>query len=432
MAEAGEASGSGAAASASVDAAVPAAGSGPPPAAEVPAPPPAAHAVGTRVLAALIVGQLGLHAAMAGLRMAAPLQALRMGASAWTVGVLLALFAAAPVLLAMYSGRLADRLGYHRPVRLAASLALAGMAAAVLSTWLQGGWATAAMCVAAMLTGSAANMGMLTIQRTAGLAARDATERMRIFSWLGVAPSFSNVIGPVVTGLMIDATGFTGAYLLLLLLPLATLYTARQVPVLPTTPASTHQGRRDAWGLLGAPGMKRLLAVNWLFSMCWDVHGFAVPVLGHERGFSASTIGFILGTFTLSVTAIRLLVPILADSIEEIKVLGGAMIGTALIFSAYPLATNPWVMGVCAALLGITLGVAQPIIMTTLHHVTPDGRHGEALAFRSMAINTSSTLMPLLFGALGSAAGAAALFWVVGGLVGGGAWLTRRVARVRT
>ncbi|HNU09729.1 MAG TPA: MFS transporter, partial [Rubrivivax sp.] len=278
MAEAGEASGSGAAASASVDAAVPAAGSGPPPAAEVPAPPPAAHAVGTRVLAALIVGQLGLHAAMAGLRMATPLQALRMGASAWTVGVLLALFAAAPVLLAMYSGRLADRLGYHRPVRLAASLALAGMAAAVLSTWLQGGWATAAMCVAAMLTGSAANMGMLTIQRTAGLAARDATERMRIFSWLGVAPSFSNVIGPVVTGLMIDATGFTGAYLLLLLLPLATLYTARQVPVLPTTPASTHQGRRDAWGLLGAPGMKRLLAVNWLFSMCWDVHGFAVPV----------------------------------------------------------------------------------------------------------------------------------------------------------
>lgn len=401
--------------------------------AALPAPPesPPPAPIASRVLVALVLGQLGLHAAMAGLRMATPLQALRMGASAWTVGVLLALFAAAPVLLALYSGRLADRLGYHRPVRLAAALALAGMLAAVVSTRLAGGWTIAAMCLAATLTGSAANMGMLTIQRTAGLAARDATERMRIFSWLGVAPSFSNVVGPVLAGLMIDATGFTGAYLLLLLLPLATLLSARQVPVLPPAGA-TRQGPRTAWGLLAAPGMKRLLVVNWLFSMCWDVHGFAVPVLGHERGFSASTIGFILGTFTLSVTAIRILVPLLADRIAEVKVLGGAMLGTAVIFALYPLATNPWLMGGCAALLGITLGVAQPIIMTTLHHVTPDGRHGESLAFRSMAINTSSTLMPLAFGALGSAVGAAVLFWCVGALVGSGAWLTRRIARVRT
>ena len=52
-----------------------------------------------RALLALIVGQIGLHATMAGVRMAAPLQALREGHSAWSVGVLLALYAAAPVLL---------------------------------------------------------------------------------------------------------------------------------------------------------------------------------------------------------------------------------------------------------------------------------------------------------------------------------------------
>jgi membrane protease YdiL (CAAX protease family) len=52
---------------------------------------------------ALVLGQVGIHAAMAGLRLAAPLQALREGYSAWSVGLLLALFAAAPVLLAMRS-----------------------------------------------------------------------------------------------------------------------------------------------------------------------------------------------------------------------------------------------------------------------------------------------------------------------------------------
>jgi MFS family permease len=391
----------------------------------------AASPITSRVLMALVIGQLGLHAAMAGLRMATPLQALRLGASAWTVGVLLALFAAAPVLLALYAGRLADRLGYHRPVRIAAGLALAGMAFAVASVWLAGWWTIAALCVAASLTGCAANLGMLTIQRTAGLGARDATERMRVFSWLGVAPSFSNVVGPVAAGLMIDGTGFAGAYLLLMVLPLATLASARLVPVLPPARMAARSDR-TAWDLLAAPGLKRLLAVNWLFSMCWDVHSFAVPILGHERGFSASTIGFILGTFTLSVTGVRLLVPLLAHRIEAVTVLAGAMLGTALVFAAYPFAGSPWLMAGCAALLGLTLGVAQPLIMTTLHQLTPDGRHGESLAFRSMAINASSTLMPLLFGALGSAVGAAVLFWSVGGAVGAGVWLARRLERVRT
>ena len=93
-------------------------------------------ALSSRLLLALIVAQLGLHAAMSGLRMATPLQALRLGASAWTVGILLALFAAAPVVLALYAGRLADRWGYHRPVRVSAALAMVGMAFAVLSNAL--------------------------------------------------------------------------------------------------------------------------------------------------------------------------------------------------------------------------------------------------------------------------------------------------------
>jgi MFS family permease len=380
-----------------------------------------------RVLIALIVGQLGLHSAMAGLRMAAPLQSLREGYSAWAVGVLLALVAAAPVLLALHAGRLADRLGYHRPVRIAVALTLAGMACAVAASLVTGTAHFALLCGGATLTGCGANMGMLTIQRAAALTARDPTERIRLFSWLGIAPSFANVIGPVAAGLMIDGTGFTGAYLLLMALPLATLISARSVPPVPVRSDAAPLGDRTAWNLLHAPGIKRLLVVNWLLSMCWDVHAFAVPILGHELGFSATTIGFVLGTFTLSVTGVRLLVPVLAHRLDEVQIVRGAMVGTAIVFALYPLARTPVLMGGCAVLLGITLGAVQPMIMATLHHLTPDDRHGEALAFRSMAINASSTLMPLLFGALGSAVGAAVLFWTVGGAVGAGSWVARRL-----
>ena len=396
-----------------------------------PEPGPRAHSA--RVLLALVVGQLGLHSAMAGLRLAAPLQALGAGYSAWSVGVLMALFAAAPVLLALHAGRLADRHGYHRPVYLSVVMAVLGMLLVVGATFASGALQFALWCVGAMLTGSGANMGMLAIQRTATLTARDHAERVRLFSWLGIAPAFSNVIGPVSVGLVIDAAGFGWAYGLLLLMPLVTLVSARYVTRLPPTPAPAQGAApRTTWGLLRAPGFRRLLAVNWLLSMCWDVHSFAVPIIGHERGFSASTIGLILGTFTLAVSGIRLVVPLLAHRMREAQVIGGAMLGTAGVFVLYPLAQTPLAMAACAVLLGCTLGAVQPMIMSTLHHLTPDQRHGEALALRSMAMNGSSTVMPLIFGALGSVVGAGVLFWLVAGAVGSGAWLTRRLKVLRT
>lgn len=408
------------------------------------APPAAVPAIlSGRLLLALTIGQLGLHSAMAGLRLAAPLQALREGYSAWAVGLLLALFAAAPVLLALHAGRLADRLGYHRPVHIAVVLTGTGMLLAVLSTFVQGSLHFGLLCVAATLTGSGANMSMLTIQRTAGLAATDATERVRVFSWLGIAPAFANVIGSVSAGFVIDAAGFTAAYCVLALLPLTTLWSTRHVPRSfsrsparsGNVPAPVAQNGptagRTAWDLLDAPGMKRLLLVNWLVSMCWDVHSFAVPILGFERGYSASTIGLISGTFTLTVSAVRFLIPLLAHRLKEVQVLQGAMLGTAAVFALYPLAPSPLWMGLCAACLGLTLGSVQPMVMSTLHHLTPDNRHGEALALRSMAINASSTAMPLLFGAAGTLVGAAVLFWVVGAAVGGGAWVARGLASAR-
>lgn len=389
-----------------------------------PAPP---RSVSAQV-AALVAGQLGLHAAMSGLRMAAPLEALSQGSSPLRVGVLLALFALAPVFIAIPVGRLADRQGYHRPMRLAVALSVLGGLLAVAATRVGGDAHFALMCLAATLSGSAANVGVIVIQRTAGLLARDPVERVRVFSWLGVAPSLANVIGPVSVGLMIDAAGFGAAYGLMLALPLATVAVMRRVPVLAPVarPADAAPGG-SVLTLLRLPGMRRLLVVNWLLSACWDVHAFAVPVLGHGLGFSASTIGMILGSFTASVTVVRFLIPWLAHRVREVTALRWAMVGTALVFALYPLARQPLAMAALAVALGLTLGSVQPMVMATLHRLSPESRHGEAIALRSVTINLCSTVMPLAFGVLGAAAGVALLFWAMAGGVGAGSWIARRL-----
>ena len=376
----------------------------------------------SRPLLALILGQIGLHACMAGVRMAAPLQALQQGHGEWWIGVLMALFAVAPIALALPAGRLADRYGYHRPLHLAVALSLAGGVIAALSSHYL------AMCVAAVLTGAGANLGMIAIQRSAGRMANDGVERMRVFSWLGVAPALSNVVGPLTAGALIDLAGYRAAFAVLMLLPLVSLAFARSVPrEAPSAPHPDAASNGSSWNMLRSPSLRRLLLVNWLVSASWDVHSFIVPILGHERGLSASAIGLILGLFAVAVTGVRLVIPFLAHRLSEGQVLGGAMLVVAAVFAVYPMFHSAVPMAVCAGLLGLALGSVQPMIMSSLHHITPHDRHGEAIAFRSMTINLSSTLMPLMFGAAGAALGAASLFWVMGAAVGAGSFAARRI-----
>ena len=375
---------------------------------------------------------------MTGVRVAAPLLALRSGHAQWAVGILLGLFAAAPVLLSLRAGRLADRHGYHFPMRIAVALTTAGGLLAVASTWLSA-LQFPLLCLAATLCGVGANFGLIAIQRTAGrMTSGSSAELTRVFSWLGLAPAFSNMIGPVVAGVMIDLTGFRGAFIALMLLPMLGLWWARRVPLEPPKTEPAQARSNTSWDLLATPGLRRLLMVNWLLSSSWDLHAFVVPILGHERGFSASAIGLILGAFAAAVAAVRLAIPLLLPrlpTLREGQVLAGAMLMTAAVFVVYPWMSSAWPMALCAVLLGLALGSVQPMIMTTLHQLTPRHRHGEAIALRSMTINASSAMMPLLFGVLGGAIGAGALFWLMSAAVGAGSWPARRIraqAGVRT
>lgn len=77
-------------------------------------------------LVPLIGAQVCLHACMSGTRMAAPLLALQQGRSAWAVGVLLALFVPAPVVLSLVAGRMANRHGFHHPAAIGVAMAVTG------------------------------------------------------------------------------------------------------------------------------------------------------------------------------------------------------------------------------------------------------------------------------------------------------------------
>ncbi len=384
----------------------------------------------TPELARLILAQVFLHACMAGMRMAAPLLALREGYSPAAVGVLLALFALSQVFLALPAGRFADQHGLRRPVVYSVFAAVLGAAAALAFPTF------GVLCVAALLTGGATGTATISLQRHVGRAAGGGLQLKQVFSWLAIGPALSNFIGPFSAGLLIDHAGATpgdlwgyrAAFALMAVLPLATWFLVRKTHELPPLVAVSAGLRPKAWDLLYQPMFRRLMVTNWLLSSCWDVHTFVVPVLGFERGISASVIGSILGAFAVAAAVIRMVMPLVATHLSEWRVLAFSMISTAALFCVYPLMPTAFSMGLCSVLLGFSLGMVQPMIMSMLHQITPEERHGEALGLRLMAINASSVLMPMLFGSAGALVGIAGVFWAIGAMVGAGsrmAWLLK-------
>ena len=373
-----------------------------------------------RELLRLMVGQVCIHSAMTGTRLAAPLLALQLGYSPAAVGVLLALYALSPLFLALPSGRLADRTGLQLPVRLSTLAALVG--AGLAAAWP----VFPVLCLSAMLTGASAGTTQIALQRHVGRSARDTEQLKSLFSWIAIAPPTANFLGPLACGLLIDwagptpahLTGFRAAFALMALLPLLGWLLIRSAPeaALPASPTPGAE-RRSVWDLLAMPSMRLLLLTNLLQSAAWDAHTFVVPILGHERGYAASTIGALLGAFAVAAALVRVVLPRLTAHVAEWRVIYTVTLVTAVMLSAYPLMPGPLAMGMCSVVLGLALGSVQPMVLVLLHRITPEDRQGEAMALRVMTINASSFLLPMVFGSIGAVTGVAGLFWLVGTLV---------------
>jgi MFS family permease len=370
----------------------------------------------------VITTLVGLHACMAATRVAASLAVLKQGHPDWVVGGLLSLYAVAPIVLSLWAGRLADRYGFHRPVRWAVGMALAGAALPVMIQHLL------ALAVSGILTGGAVSVAAVAIQREAGLMARDASDLKRVFSWVSLGPALSNTLAPVITGLLIDHAGFRAAFAFGALLPLLAVAAASRVPRTPLPPGASHRvAPGHAFELLRMPVLRNLLLVNVAMAAAWDAHSFTVPVVGHARELSASAIGLVLGAFAIAATLIRVVISAWADHIDERRALLAAMSIGAAVLLVYAWLPGAAGMMIGSALLGVALGSVQPMVLSMLHQAAPPERQGQALALRMVFTNVATIVMPVGFGLLTLVAGHAAPMWLMATLLIAARWPARRL-----
>ena len=362
-----------------------------------------------------------LHLAFSGARVTLSLFALKLGASAAAVGILVALLAIVPMFFSVKWGRYVDRVGIRRPM-------LTGIVA--LLTALVIAWQCPRLEVlflVSILAGCGFNIFHIAVHQAAGLMG-EPKDRARNFSVIALAFSTAGVVGPMLAGFSIDALGHRHTFLALgafLVVNLAIMSFRRIEIPRPATPLKPGE-RRHVGDLLRDPTMRRVFVVSGMLSMAWDLFSFVMPIHGSHLGLSATTIGFILGAFGAAVFVVRLILPLFVRRVDEWKMLVGAMFATAVVMALIPLFSDVALLTALSFLLGIGLGGAQPMIMALLYEKAPPGRGAEAVGVRTLLLNFSQSGIPLMFGAVGAALGMTPVFVVMAVALGAGGWYARR------
>lgn len=360
------------------------------------------------------------HIAFTGSRLAVSLFAIQQNASPLSVGVLMSLFALLPALLSIQTGRLVDRIGVKWPMIVGSIVATAGCLVAAFGSGL----------VALQLTSALVGTGFMVVgicvyQVVGDLSTAD--NRPAQFSLLAIGFSVGGFVGPLVAGISIDLLSHQRAFLVMAVFALlpAIAMTVRpiQLPV-----KHLHRERPDDAAVLDLfhqPQLRRVYLNVLIFSVAWDVYNFALPIHGVKIGLSASQIGIVMGTFAAATFAVRLAMPWIANHMRPWTVIMASCAVSAAAYVAMPFAGSVILLMLLLFALGIGLGAPQPMVLSILHDAAPPGRGGEAVGVRILLINGCQTIMPLLFGMIGTL-GMLPVFWATAGFLAGGGWLARQ------
>ena len=360
------------------------------------------------------------HLGFAGSRLAVPLSALEHGATPFITGTIISLYAALPAVLALPAGRMTDRLGFRGPMLFGTS----GVCIALVLPCL---WPTmTALYFSAALLGLAFMVLQIATQTLAGAVA-SGSDRARNFSLLSLGYASANFGGPLVTGILIDAIGHRYTFLALALPLLAAVVLAlfgnRWIPDVHSKSESVSGGALE---LLRIKVLRDTLIASGIVSVAWDVYQFFMPIYGRSLALSATAIGTVMSAFAISIVVVRVVLPMAVRRTGEAQMLTYAMFVACAAFCLFPLFESAWPLAAVSFLLGIGCGCGQPLSMTLVYNASHKGRAGEAAGMRITVNQVAHFAIPLLFGAIGSVAGYAVVFFTNAGFLASGGFVSYR------
>jgi len=347
------------------------------------------------------------NSAYKGARVLNTLYALELGAQPFDTGLLLATYGVIPLLAAIHAGKIADRYGPRFPV--AAGFLISAVGVVLPFLWP----VFPALFVAAAVTGTGFILVQVSMQSFVG-SLGSGPKRTRNINLYALVISTADLIGPILAGFSIDQIGHVRTYLALGALNAASLlgliYLFNRIPR--AAPGAVDRGGQRMADLFRERSLRRIILVSGMIMTGLDLFQLYIPLYGHSIGLSASAIGTILGAFAVAEFVTRTLTPALVRRFGEESTLLYSLILGAAMFSLIPFFQGAAVLAAICFMLGLGMGLGQPLTLILTYNRSPAGRAGEALGVRIAVNNSMHVAVPALFGAIGSAVGLSPVFWI--------------------
>jgi len=342
-----------------------------------------------------------------------------------TLGLLLAIYDGAEVLLKPVFGALADRVG-ARPVLLGGLAAFAAASAAFViagdPAWV--GLARFGQGAAAAAFSPAASV---LVSRLTPAAAQG-----RGFGRYGAWKGLGYTLGPVLGGVLIHLGGFS--LLFCTLAVLATLIAVWALAVLPAVAPlpRTRQTVADLARRLTSPGFTRPTAALAAGTAALSVGVGFLPVVGADRGLGPLATGLVVSMLAAATSLVQPRIGRLRDD-GRIPDRAGMAVGLVLTGAGCVAVLLPGAGGlvVCALAIGVGVGVITPLGFAHLAATSPAERLGQTMGSAEVGRELGDAGGPLLVGGLAAATALAPALVVFGGLLAATAGLLGRQPRLR-
>lgn len=382
--------------------------------------------LGRRTSTALLVHSALIQAVTFLVRPAATYRALELDVPGFALGLLAASYAVFPLLLAVPTGGLVDRLGERRLMATGSAVVLS--CSAFLLLW---GSSIVALVIGTALLG--AGQLACVVGQQAVVANNAASSRMdSAFGYLTFAASLGQALGPLAISLVGGASirpDTQAIFLLSVVMGLVLFATTFVVPahVSARRKKAVSAGTGSAVSLLKSPGVARALATSATVLAVVDLTMVYLPALGADRGLTSATVGAMLTVRAVFSMVSRLLLGRVSRRIGRMRLL---VVSLALSTAALAAAAPPmpaWLLFVVMAILGLGLGIGQPLTMSWLSAQAPAGQRGRALALRLAGNRMGQVVLPSAIGVVAAGLGAGGVFLASAVVVGGTLLLLRGV-----
>lgn len=344
-----------------------------------------------------------------GTRPLIPLLSSELEASTVEIGLIVALFPLLPFFFAIKIGQVVDRIGHKKPIigsTIIGSLALGIPLFIPTLTGIYISQIVAGICQ----TVYAVSAQTFVSNRTVDSKKDDS---IMIFS-IGVA--LGTFVGPMLGGLFSEMWQYPVAFGLLGGIAVLSSILALFID-------STHHRLNEdekqnnifkSFHLLKFRNIRIAFLVSILILLGKDIYTAYFPLLALEFGLSNSMIGLIVSINAAGGILIRWLIPYLLNKFTRSSVVIGSIIGSGFFFFLIPFFESGVMLGIVSFLLGLGLGLGQPLSISTTAYSLPKDRVGEGLGLRLTANRLTQMSAPVLFGGIAQLISLPGIFWIVG------------------